>query len=193
MTAVLLLLLLFTVQEEEWKLAKDKNGIKVFTRKSASSALKDSKVEGEINATPEEIAGVLMDFPSYVEWVPTCIASETLKQVNENEVYYYSEYKAPWPVANRDLVILCKKEIGEDGSIVLQLSGAAEFIPEKSKKIRIPEFSGYWKLQPVSDSTTFATNQFHTDPGGKVPAWLANTSSVDNPFKTFSSLKERLQ
>ncbi|NNF02094.1 MAG: hypothetical protein HKN22_05380 [Bacteroidia bacterium] len=183
--------MLFSTQESEWKLAKEKDGIQVFTRKSESSALKDSRVSGEVNAQPEVVASIIMNIDLYPEWVPTCLHAEVLERKGKGLIYY-AEYKAPWPVANRDMIVKIDKQDREGGDIYIDMVGLSDYIDEKNKKIRIPEFRGYWLLEKTEDNTTLATNEFHTDPGGSIPAWLANMTAVDNPLKTFRGLRERV-
>lgn len=51
---------------------------------------------------------------------------------------------------------------------------------------------GFWKLVPKGD-TTEVTYQVHTEPGGSVPAMVANKFVVDSPFNTLKQLRERAE
>ena len=42
---------------------------------------------------------------------------------------------------------------------------------------------------PKGDNLTEVTYQVHTEPGGSVPSWLANSFVVDAPFNTLSGLR----
>ena len=55
------------------------------------------------------------------------------------------------------------------------------------------QVDGFWKLVPKGDNLTEVTYQVHTEPGGSVPALIANKFVVDAPFKTLQGLKERAE
>ena len=54
-----------TQAQSNWDLAKDKNGIQVYTRKTPNSDLKDYRVQAEFNTTPQNFLAVILDFDSY--------------------------------------------------------------------------------------------------------------------------------
>jgi hypothetical protein len=51
---------------------------------------------------------------------------------------------------------------------------------------------GYWMLSP-SEGGTEIEYSFLADPGGNIPAWLANQFIVSNPFKTIKGLRNHLK
>jgi hypothetical protein len=55
--------------QSEWKLATDKEGIKVYTSQVPDSKVKAIKVECEINATQAQLVALLMDVNTSAEWV----------------------------------------------------------------------------------------------------------------------------
>ena len=90
-----------SVAEEPWTLAKDAEGIKVYTRSVADSHLREFKAETEIQSNPERVIGVLRDANSFRRWMPDVVRSDLLFS-SDKEQYHYVENAAPWPVSNRD-------------------------------------------------------------------------------------------
>ena len=43
------------------------------------------------------------------------------------------------------------------------------------------------------DKKTKTTYQLHADPGGNIPAWLANQTVVDMPYATMERLKNLVE
>ncbi|MNO08734.1 hypothetical protein D3C81_2315520 [compost metagenome] len=52
---------------------------------------------------------------------------------------------------------------------------------------------GLWKLVPKGAGEVEVTYQVHTEPGGSVPSWLANSFVVDAPFNTLKAMRERAE
>ena len=178
---------------QSWKVAKDKNGVVVSTRPSATgSSVKDAKGVVEINASLDEALALLQDFPGYTGWMYNCIESKLLKKVSETEYYSYTVTDAPWPVTDRDLVVHIIGKEGEDGSAILNMTGVPDYM-KKTDNVRVPKFSGFWKITPLSEDKIRVTYQFSSEPGGKIPDWVANASATDIPLNTLIEMKNRLE
>ena len=91
--------------KDEWKLEKDKNNIKIWTRKIGDSGIKSFKAIVIYDASVSQLASVLNDVEAYPEWMSDVEATKILKEISENERYYYLLVNAPWPLSNRDNVV----------------------------------------------------------------------------------------
>lgn len=78
------------------------------------------------------------------------------------------------------------------GAIKISLKGIPDYIQEKRGIVRMKKAAGYILLQPIDDKTE-VTYIFHSEPGDNVPAWLANNSIAELPFKTSSGLRKILK
>lgn len=175
----------------EWELAMDKDGIKVYTRYIEGSKLKEFKATTEINAPLQEMMNLLKDGDHMKDWTASCSESRLLKKVSENELFVYSKTVAPWPVKDRDHIILMKFKQQADGSILVSLDGKPDYIPVTSSSVRVPYLKGFWHLTTIDDRTTQITYQIHASPGGSIPTWLANSAVVEIPFYTFKNLQKK--
>jgi hypothetical protein len=111
MMFVVAVLLLYCSQlthaEEPWKLAKEGEGIKVFTRAVPGSAANEFKGIAEIEAPIEVIMEVFKDIPSYPRWYGFCRETKLIKEDTETHriIYFYFVLKTMGPVMDRDMVI----------------------------------------------------------------------------------------
>ncbi len=176
-----------------WELAKEKNGVKVFTRTSASSSLKDSKAMVNLPANSDKVIELLNNFDNYPKWMHKCTKGKLLKRISETECYVYTVIDSPWPVSDRDLITHVVATEKNDGTIILEMKGIGDFIPKKDGMVRITDFDGFWKIAPADNNTVDLIYQFHTDPAGSIPDWMANMTSVDIPYFTLENMKKRLK
>jgi len=183
----------FAAAPDTWSLAKEKGGIKVYTRQSAISSVKDSKGVMQIKASVDDVLGLLRNFDGYTKWMYKCSESKLLKRVSEAEYYVYTVTDAPWPVTDRDLISKVNAEKKPDGTITLKLTGVKDFIPEKPGKVRVPRFSGLWQATPKPNGMVEVLYQLESDPGGSLPDWVANATATDIPFFTLAEMKKLLE
>src|ERR1700754_672583 len=91
--------------QDDWTLKKDKNGIRVFSRKAKNYKLDELKVECVVDGRLSQLAAVLFDVNKQYQWVYKTSKSQLMKQVSPADVFFYTEIECPWPFDNRDLVI----------------------------------------------------------------------------------------
>lgn len=176
--------------EEAWVLAKDSDGIKVYTRHVPNSPLREFKGEVALGTSPEIVVSVLKDANSFRKWMPDVVISELLSSTDKDQ-YHYLENAAPWPVSNRDGVYhFAYSRSDEGGTVVttIRVEAIPDYAPRREGKVRIPKSDGFWKIVPVGNGVS-VTYQIHAEPGGSIPSWMANTTVVDTPFRTLQGLR----
>ena len=177
--------------QNPWKVAKNKEGIIVYTKVEADSDFKSFKAVMIVNASMGEILEILKNADGYTSWYGYTKTSKLLKQ--ENDVQYnYVETIFPWPYSSRDMVYKMSIEASNHGAIKILLKGISDYMPEKKGIVRMKKAEGYILLQPL-DAKTEVTYIFHSEPGDGVPSWLANNSIAELPFKTLSGLRNILK
>lgn len=174
-----------------WKLAKEKNGIVIFTRQMEGSKFKEYKTITVVEATPQELIDILLDVENYPKWMAFVKAAELLEMDGENIFYVYSEVKLPWPFDNRDEVtksVVKKDSLSNNYHIEIDI--IEDYVPEKKGITRLVFGNGLWVFTPVDEHKTEVYHRFGGDPGGKIPAWIVNMFLVDGPYKTMMGLQE---
>ena len=184
----------FSVQgfsQNNWGIDKNKDGIKVFTRFEKGSNFKVFKATVEVKNSIGEIIKILKNVSEYTSWYGYTKTSKLLK-TEKGMQYNYVETIFPWPYHNRDMVYKMSIEKDSLGAVKVLLKGLPNYIPEREGIVRMKKAEGYILLQSNHEKTKI-TYVFHSEPGKNIPAWLANNSIADLPFKTLSGLRKTLK
>jgi hypothetical protein len=178
--------------ENGWKLELDKEGIRVFTRYVEESSFKEFRGEMTMEGTVSKIADEICDVEKYPEW---CYKTELVRVIKKegNTIRYFYVSKTPGFLKTRVAYFESQKEIDhKTNEVTITLNNFQSGEPISESSLLIPIMKGYWKLTPVGENNVLVTMQMLTDPGGIIPAWLANMVVVDSPFVTFKNLRERV-
>jgi len=177
--------------QSPWKLDKNKDGIKVYTRIEENSDFNSFKAIITVDASTDEILKILKNTSNYTKWYGYTKTATLLKQ--ENDVQYnYVETIFPWPFRNRDMVYKMTTNRLNSGVMKISLHGISDYIQDKKGITRMKKAEGYILLRPSNNSTEILY-VFHSEPGDSVRAWMANSSIAKLPFKTLSGLRKILK
>lgn len=178
----------------DWELKKTSGGIEIYTRPVKGSSFDEFKGVTVIsNVTLEEVLTVILDVKNYAHLFPDCMNPKILKQEGKGYDIHYIQTKGPFPVKDRDSVFEQKTVIDRDGKhAFVTLKPLPDYIEENKDMVRIRKGSGFWELVEDSQKRVTVTYQFHGEPGGDIPSWLANSFVVSHPFQTLKNLKSRL-
>ncbi|SKB00608.1 START domain-containing protein [Pseudomonas extremaustralis] len=181
-----------TAQAEDWQVAKDEDGIKVSLSEIAGSKYKAYRGVTVIKAPIAKIQALQEDAVGACSWIHECKSQKLLKAQGDKS-WTYTQFKAPFPVTDRDSILEITTSKAADGTVTRTLLEVPTYQPEVKGYVRVAQVEGFWKLVPKGDNQTEVTYQVHTEPGGSVPSWLANKFVVDAPFNTLKALKERAE
>lgn len=197
MNKFLLLILLFIIPfpESEWNLRKEKDGIKIYTRSIEGSSFDEFKGITTIEKSSlNDVLEVILDVKKYESLFPDCMNPKVLKQDGKYFDIHHIQVKAPWPVKNRDAVYEQKAVLDKNGKhAIISLKPLPDYIAEDKDFVRISEGSGFWELEEDDQKNVKIIYQFHGEPGGEIPAWVANSFVVSQPFETLKNLKNRVK
>lgn len=171
----------------KWLLAKEEDGIEVYTRKVEGYQIKEIKVETVVDIPIEYLYQVLIDFDRHEDWMVNFGKSELLSSNDSSTFIYYVEIDAPWPVMDRDLVIKGALEFMSDSLVIISTNKVEGYKKERNKFIRIPMMKGQWQFLKLSDNRTKIINRAHGDPGGMIPGWIVNIKLVADPIKSIKN------
>ena len=179
-------------QLDDWKLVREDEGIKVFSRIGETSTIKEIRITCSVKSSMEHLELFLSDVPKYADWVYKCDTSLLLKQISNTEIIYYITLNFPFPMTDRDLVIHSKHSIDSLGVYRSHSAASTEFPTEASDFIRISQFESTWEISPQNDGSLFIDYFAHSDPGGDIPAWLINMAIDQGPYHTMKQFIEQL-
>lgn len=199
MKILLLFYFLFTIcstsqAQENCHLKKNQDGIKIYLCETEGSSFKTIKVSFKTKGNLKSYASGVLSIDGYKEWQNSILNIYTLKIINQLELIYYSEVDAPWPVSNRDLIFhLIMKQDSSTKILTVSLEQLPNYIPQKEGIIRIPRANSLLTVTPIDKNHLKVNYVIHVDPGGDIPAFIANIFSANTPWHTFSNFKHKLE
>jgi hypothetical protein len=179
-----------TVTADEWgEPKKDQESIKVYTREIPATEFDEFKGVTEIKTSLNSLVALLEDTEACSSWMYRCISERTLRIVNSNEKYNYSVSEGSL-LEDRDVVVhIIRTQDQESKTVTYQRTDDQGMLPEQPNLTRVRLVKGSWILKPVQGGNVSVTFQMLSDPGGRVPAFLANLASVDTPYNTLLKLR----
>ena len=178
----------------DWKLSKEKDGIKVFQSETKNSNYKCIKVECILEGNYDKLIAVLNNVSHHKDWVYNNKTSSIIKQVSPYEFYYYTEASLPWPMSNRDAVVHLKMDRDTlNRFLKITSNSVPDYISEKSGKVRVTSSTIRWDVTMPTTNTINISYIFEAEPGGSIPAWVANAFVDKGPYETFKKLGDILK
>jgi len=184
-------------QEKEY----EENGLiwTSYSKKIEGSNFKEFKIIGEINVSPATAVVVLREktenSQNYLEKDEGYI--EVLSS-NEREAVIYSVYNMPFPFKDRAMCERFSFSV-EEKSGIHKISWVEDWtmVPQKKEKvINMPIARGSWEFAPIGKNRSIATYIVHADPGGSIPAWMANSTvgkGLSKELKNIEAIAQTLK
>ncbi len=181
--------------EEPWKLAKDAEGIKVFTRSVPGSAANEFKGIAEIDAPIEVIVEVFKDIPSFTQWYGFCKEIKLLIHDPENHRVMYFVLKTMGPVKDRDIVMEAFDKFDkQSGKYAIAINAFKEqLVPIQDKYVRMTDLNATYSMNRIDQDRTHVVYIVKADPAGYIPAFISNIIQKDQPFLTLKGLREMVK
>lgn len=178
--------------ERPWQLEREEDGVSVYLADVPGSKYKAYRgvvtIKGDlaaVQAAQEDVAGSCV-------WIFSC-QQQRLLDTKGNVSELYTRFEMPWPVEARDSVIQVTTRTDADGSVTRLLKAVPERLPEEKGFVRVPRVDGEWHLKPLEQGGVEVIYEVHTEPGGSVPSWLANSFVVDAPLQTLQGLRAKVE
>lgn len=187
-----------------WKLVRNADDIKVYTRPVRGSEFDAFKATTKIRTSLENLLAIMADTSTNCEWMHQCGKPAVLKQVTIANSYIYQVKYFPAPFHDRDVIIHYVAVVNKRGDeVMIRLKAAPGFCDQNRiptchdldqrstsrKFVRITKAQGYYRLRKLSDGLVEFTWQMHTEPGGSVTSWMSNLKIVEIPFETLRGLR----
>jgi hypothetical protein len=182
-----------TKQSTQWKLEKDNNNIKVYTRQAEGSKIKEFKALTTVTTDVKLLESLIENVSDYPNWQTNITIAKTLKKVSATTQYIYYTTDIPWPLADRDAIVFSEKLTGANNSITYNLISKPDYIEVQEDFLRIKNAKGLWQFTPQTNNKIEVIYQFYGDPEGSLPGWLINMFIVDGPYTTMLNLKKKTE
>lgn len=179
---------------QTWDFIKERDGIKIFTRKESGSPLKSFKGVMEVYSTMEMIGTVVGNVKNFDWWDDDIRELQVIASVDNVFTQYYLIYDVPWPLQDRDLCADARVTIDPStGKKTIYATPLLDVIPEKEDIVRIKNYWQRWTIEPLPDGMKRLTLEGFVDPGGIVPAWLYNMVITETPLNLMREVKNRVE
>src|ERR1035437_6957190 len=177
---------------QSWSFMKEKDGIKVYTRRESNSSMKSFKGDVTFKASLQKVYSMLGNDKNN-DWWDKAITDVKVLGFKENKyIQYYLIYNLPWPFKKRDIVTETTITTNTvSGVRIYTAIPLPNKVPEKSNLVRIKEFNQTWTVEPQEKGTIHVTLEGSVNPGGSIPAWLYNMVITEAPLKMLFSLREK--
>ena len=167
---------------EEWRLAVDKGGVRVWRRAVRGSPFDEIRGNGLIHVPPSMVLALvkIADEEVVRQYNPLYDRGYDLQTVDATTKVSYASARAIFPFKPRDTVTrIAFRELPPavgGGTAVFQRAVKHPGMPKKSGVVRAEILRGMFLIQPVPKQpglTNFTFTQ-QLNCGGIVPAWLMN-------------------
>jgi hypothetical protein len=191
---IVILAFSLSLSAETWEFAKEKDGVKLYTRKDSGKSLKAYRGTAVIHAPAEKIFAMIEDVNNTDWWDKNLSVIRVMKYEKNKFASYYLVYDLSWPVTDRDLYVEVVVSIDPvTGISKISANSVDGVVPLYKDIVRIREYHQVWTVKPLTKETTQVELEGYADPSGSVPDWLTNMLIVDLPFKVISNVKERME
>jgi len=188
------LLLVCTVPARAWETVFVEGGVRVQRRPFADSVLMEVRGRVRVAASLNALMALLKDADFNHRWVYRSGGARILQASEYSQAYVYGIVDAPWPMRDRDTVVRFDyRQNPETLEILISITNFPDFVPQQAGLIRVPQFGGFWKLTPLPGGEVDVVYQVHGDPGGRVPAWLANYAAALSVSRTLQNMPTVVQ
>jgi hypothetical protein len=197
--SVLLAVLLFPLSGwgagPRWQLVEDAEGIKVWSLDIPERDLPGFRGITMVNATIDELLAELLDFDAHTEWMWNTVESRIVKQLSDTRAIIYNKVNAPWPVKDRDMVMMSDYRFTPDHSaLTIRFAQTKEGnVPVPWRVVRVPRIEGFYRFWSESPTRTNVLYQVEVDIGGNVPNRSARRYARKLPYNTLEALRERVE
>ena len=175
-----------------WQPAIEKDNIDVYIHRSQDLRVRGFKATTTIYLPFDSLETIFDDVAAYPEWQTMFRNTKVVHRVSDSKFHFYARTNQSWPAKNHDLMWRVEKEWdSRDGSLVYNQVCSSNTLPEKIKNGTIMQAFASWRLKPISEDEIEVTFYLMVDKGGRIPSWLINLLSPDNPHEILSNLKSR--
>lgn len=188
LSALLLTIVCTAAVAEDWQLAREEDGIKVYLSSAPGSRYQSFRGVALIRADIPTLSHLQENLTIACTWLYACADMRLLK-IEGDSTYVYLTTALPWPANSRDMVLRVRTEQADNGTLTRHLSAVTGLQPVAPERIRVEQLQGVWQMVPKGDRQTEVTYQLQAEPAGDIPAWLANRFVIDAPMVTLKTLR----
>lgn len=183
----------FAAVEPAWQPSVDREGIKVWKRKIPESSVMAFRAETQMTTTLSGLMNLFYDLDGAPQWLDYTKHVTALQRDDAAREYVLlMETVLPWPLSNRDAVIMgWWQQDPQTGTINLRGKSAPRGrYPENPAYIRYYNMRSDFVFTPLGNGKVKVVMEGHADPGGNIPDWAINMLIQESPFRTLRNMRK---
>jgi hypothetical protein len=183
------------LDNEEWKVTREENGLKVFFRYGRESNVVECKIVANLPASQAAVLAYVSDCAVFDDWAPVFVETYKLQDLGPTEYLMHSKFRTRLREVDSDL-ILRFTFLPIEGGVVGLFTAVPTALPVVPALMRITHFDGRWAIRALDANTCQFTYQLTTDLGQNGIAEViarhaflqANTENVERLRAHFMAL-----
>lgn len=178
-----------------WEFLNETDGVKVYRKSYADSAVKGVGGETVIDAPLSKLLWVLMDHSHKKEWIDRFKEARTIEEVSPLVHIQYASFAMPFPITDREFVYRYEFKVDPvlNGVVVDVKSVDTPKEPTpRDGNVRGEIVSGKYVLIPDGNKTRVKA-EYLADPKGALPTWVVNLVQKKWPLRTLVGLREQVK
>ncbi|MDP3154546.1 MAG: hypothetical protein Q8N23_17845 [Archangium sp.] len=175
--ATLLLVSSETPEEPAWKAMRTVDGLTISAREVNGSHFEEVMVT---TLSMQPLAALCDAVWGRDAKVEGHFKKRVVIRESHSERWTYEQLKVPI-VTDRDIVVHSQLVASADTGRceVLFETGTDPDFPKTRDHVRVTSLRGRWTLEPTTDGKVAITYTVYSEPGGKIPAWMARGGQRD--------------
>lgn len=191
--AVLLSIASMAAMSADWELARDRKGIKVWTKEEPGYPIRAFKAVTVVESSLTGLVTLIMDTDRVDQWAYRVMRIEVLSRDDDAGTFVIrTETEFPWPLTNRDVVLVGKVSQDDKSRVVTIRSRSTPpgQYPLHPDFLRMPDMVGDWILRPLPGGRVEVTMIGRANPSGNVPFGVVNLIIHETPYLTLLGLRD---
>jgi len=176
---------------EPWSLARNSNGVKVWTRPVPSYPLREFRASTTVESTLGGLVNLILDTERAPQWIYRTERIDVLQRDDREATFLIRVITDfPWPLTDRDAVVAGRIFQEADGTVrIISQSLLDGQYPLDPAYLRMPDFFGDWSFRPVGSGKVEVTMTGRANPGGAIPHSVINLIIHETPYQTLRGLQ----
>jgi len=138
----------------EWRLAMEKDGVKIYERKQPGSTLKTYRADLRIHSTVQRAVAAMMDrsLEACAAWNAGCVEEHAVQPWNDQERTYIHLFRmnSPGPMSPREFLLRARFTPDEsNGSVFIQYTAMPDELPPHDCCVRVARMNNSWRFTPL--------------------------------------------
>jgi hypothetical protein len=182
----LLMVALLGLADEGYQRVDERHGVTVFRR--PGSKVIEFGAEGVIDAPPDKVRAVLLDYPHANRLVKNIAETRALGRASDS-LDVYQRLSLP-VIADRDYTLHVTWSQEGDALVHKFETRNPAGPPPVHGVVRVNVHEGQWVLRPIDGGKrTQATYRMRLDLGGSVPAWMGRGRAMSDVPGLFEGIR----